>query len=380
MPPLRVLFVNHASRLSGAELVLLDVAQAFRGASALLFEDGPLRPALAAAGVTPILPDASAGFDTIKRDRSLWRALPHVGGLARMSFRVAALARRFDVVYANSQKAFALAAPACAIVRRRLVWHLHDILSTDHFGAGQIRLTVMLANRFATRVIVPSQAAAKAFEAAGGRAALLRIVPNGLDGPPASDEPADSFEDDPHGLGVKFVFGIFSRLAPWKGQAVALHALASLPDAGCLIVGGALFGEDDYARSLVGLAASLGVTDRVRFTGHSSDVPALMRSVDAVVHPSIDPEPFGRTLVEAMLARRPVIASNAGAVPEILDDGRCGLTFPPGDAAALAACLARVMAGEATAFIDPAEQRARTVYTAARMRESIRRVVTEAVA
>ena len=193
----KVLFVDHASRLSGAELVLLDVVQAFKGSSAFLFEDGPLRPALAALGITPILPEAKADFADIKRDRSLWRSLPHVAGLARMVLQLAAAARRSDLVYANSQKAFVLAAPACALVRRKLVWHLHDIMSTDHFGAGQIKLTIALANRFAARVIVPSHAAAAAFEAAGGEAPLLRVVPNGVDTPEGEQDP---IERGVHGL------------------------------------------------------------------------------------------------------------------------------------------------------------------------------------
>ena len=373
MPSARVLFVNHASRLAGAELVLLDVVQAFRGGRAFLFEEGPLRSALAAAGITSVVPSAAGGFTTIKRDRSLWRALPLLGGLAAMVVQLARAARGADVVYANSQKAFALAAPACAIARRSLVWHLHDILSPAHFGRGQIKLAIRLANSFASRVIVPSKAAAEAFTAAGGKPGLLRIVPNGLD----DGDGGVAVGRSVHGLDQAFVFGVFSRLAPWKGQAMALHALAAVPQAGCVIAGGALFGEDEYARSLLVLADALGVTDRVRFLGHRDDVPALMRSVDAVVHPSIDPEPFGRTLVEAMLARRPVIAAEAGAVPEILDGGRFGLMFPPGDHAALAACLRRVQAGEADALVDPAEERARVFYNAERMRRAIMDVVAE---
>lgn len=203
MPAAQVLFVSHASRLAGAELVLLDVVQAFRGGRAFLFEEGPLRSALAAAGISSVVPSAAGGFTTIKRDRSLWRALPLLGGLARTVVHLARAARGAEVVYANSQKAFALAAPACAIARRPLVWHLHDILSPAHFGRGQIKLATRLANGFASRVIVPSKAAADAFTAAGGKPGLLRIVPNGLDdvgAPAVAGRPA-------HGLEQAFVFG-----------------------------------------------------------------------------------------------------------------------------------------------------------------------------
>ena len=367
----RVLFVNHASRAAGAELILLDVVQAFQGASAFLFEDGPLRPALAARGVTPIWPSKDAGFASIKRDRSLLRALPHLGGLVKMALRIAAVARRHQVVYANSQKAFALAAPAAALARRPLIWHLHDILSPAHFGKGQRRLTVALANRWAARVIVPSHAAAAAFVAAGGIRERLRIIPNGLDRDPPDDDAAECLLPHP------FIFGVFSRLAPWKGQDVAIRALAELPDVGCVIAGSALFGEDEYARWLPKLAAELGVADRVRFLGQRDDVPALMTRVDAVVHPSTDPEPFGRTLVEAMLARRPVVAADAGAVPEILDGGRVGTLFTPGDAISLATALRQVRSGAGAALLDSAEARARSLYSAARMRAEIRQVVAD---
>ena len=99
MSAVRVLFVTHASRVTGAELVLLDVVQAFRGARAFLFEDGPLRSALAALDITSILPGAP-------------------GGLARMLVRLIRAARGADLVYANSPKAFALAAPACGTAPR----------------------------------------------------------------------------------------------------------------------------------------------------------------------------------------------------------------------------------------------------------------------
>ena len=184
------------------------------------------------------------------------------------------------------------------------------------------------------------------------------------------------------GLPEGFLFGVFSRLAPWKGQRVALDALAQMPGAHCAIVGGALFGEDAYERSLREAAQEMGIADRVHFLGHRGDVPRLMSAMDAVVHPSVDPEPFGRTLVEAMLCRVPVVAARTGAVPEILDEGRAGLLVPPGDAAALASSLCRVMAGDValSAMLDRAEERARRLYAAPRMIAAIRDVTAPLVA
>ena len=380
----RVLIVTHSSRLAGAELVMLDLVRAFgAGSSAFLFEDGPLREALAERRIPVAVSRHGASFASVKRDRSLARALPHLGGLAAVTAELADRARRHSLIYANSQKAFVLAAPAAALAQRPLVWHLHDILTAAHFGAGQRRLTVALANRFATGVVVPSGAAAAAFKEAGGKPELVRVVPNGLD---VALDPAWACERSSVraslGLPEGFLFGVFSRLAPWKGQRVALDALAQMPGAHCAIVGGALFGEDAYERSLREAAQEMGIADRVHFLGHRSDVPRLMSAMDAVVHPSVDPEPFGRTLVEAMLCRVPVVAAGTGAVPEILDEGRAGLLVPPGDAAALASSLRRVMAGNAAlpAMLDRAEERARRLYAAPRMIAAIRDVTAPLVA
>jgi glycosyltransferase involved in cell wall biosynthesis len=166
---------------------------------------------------------------------------------------------------------------------------------------------------------------------------------------------------------------VFSRLARWKGQHVLLEALETLPDVGCIIVGDALFGEQAYAAELKQMVLARGLADRVHFLGHRNDVPKLMMAVDAMVHPSIDPEPFGRTLVEAMLARVPVIATNAGAAPDILESGRAGTLIPPNDAAALARAIAAVLGKPATLpdQLAYALARAQTEYSVTRMLDTI---------
>src|SRR5262249_6603912 len=91
------------------------------------------------------------------------------------------------------------------------------------------------------------------------------------------------------------------------------------------------------------------------------------------VHPSIDPEPFGRTLVEAMLAGVPVIATNAGAAPDILEDGRAGTLVPPNDPVALARAIAAALARPAAlqSQLDYALARAQAEYSVTRMLDTI---------
>jgi glycosyltransferase involved in cell wall biosynthesis len=123
------------------------------------------------------------------------------------------------------------------------------------------------------------------------------------------------------------------------------------------------------------------LSDRVLFLGQRDDVPRLMQAVDVVVHPSVDPEPFGRTLVEAMLAGVPVIATDTGASAEILDGETTGTLVPPRRPDRLAAALSELL-GNPDAYAartDRARARALSRYGASRMQHDLADLILEAV-
>lgn len=369
----RVLFVNQTGVMSGAEYVLANLTVGWREASALLLEGGPLEQVLREQGLK-VSVASGAKLGAIRRDQSLFAALPLAARLLRLVGAIISASRGHDVVYANSQKAFLLSALASIAVRRPLVWHLHDIVDGRHFGKMQRRLQIFLANSRASCVIVPSTAAADAFTAAGGRSDLIRTVPNGI-----SLTPAPPLGRRAQGLPEGPLIGVFSRLAPWKGQHVVLEALTKVPDVQCILVGSALFGEDDYSVRLTGMVEQLGLGDRVHFLGQRADVPALMQAVDAVIHPSVDPEPFGLTLVEAMLAGTPVIATDAGASAEILDGGKAGTLVAANDATALADSI-RAFFADRQPFLDKvarARDRVKAVYDIVTMRRTVSAIVAK---
>jgi glycosyltransferase involved in cell wall biosynthesis len=344
MPP-RVLFLDHTAARGGAELYLLPLAQAFRAhAQVVLFSDGPLLDDLRERGVQTHLLPAPAPFLNVRREGTAWDSVAALPSLMALSLRVARRARSYDLLFANSQKSFVVACLAGVLARRPVVWNLHDILSADHFGALNRWLVVRLANGCARRVIANSEATRQSFIDQGGRPDLVDVVYNGID-PAAFDAvaPSQSTLREAAGLSLPpnaFLIGVFSRLAAWKGQHVVLEALSRLPNVHVLLVGDALFGEDhEYARGLHEQARRLGIEERVHFLGFRSDVPALMTACDAVVHSSITPEPFGRVIVEGMLAGRPVVATHGGGASEIVRDGMNGRLVPPGQSDALAAVL-----------------------------------------
>lgn len=354
----RILFVGQTGELGGAELVLADIARHHRDrCEVVLLADGPLRPRLEAAGVRTTVVAGGQALLGVSRAGGRLRTLASAPEVLRMAWRIAAAGRRCDVLYPNSQKAAIVTMLAGMLARRPVVWHLHDILSPEHFGGLQRRVVVGLANRAARRVIANSNAARDAFVAAGGRADRVGVVPNGLD--PAlfdavTDREAMALRAE-LGLADRPVVGLFGRLSPWKGQHVLIEALPMLGGVHALVVGDALFGETAYKQSVMRRASELGVADRVHWLGFRDDVPALMRAVDVVLHTSTSPEPFGRVIVEAMLARRPVLATAMGAATELLGERHDGL-IAAGDPAALAAAIERVFAIPAPALTERVER------------------------
>jgi len=381
-----VLFVDHTGMMGGAQHSLLDIAESYRerGAVALL-EDGPFAAALETRGVRVLRIDGGEALRRVKKTSAFPGVAPLVA-VARMARRVARAARSFDLLYANSPKSFLVAALAGVIARKPVVWHLRDILGQGHFSAANARTVIAVANWRAARVVANSRATADAFVAAGGRRSLVTVVHNGIDPAPFDALGPHTCREVRAELGIAsdaFVVGIFSRLHPWKGQSVLLDAVARMPGVHALVVGGALFsGEAPYELELRARAELPSYAGRVHMLGARDDVPRLLAACNVVVHASVLPEPFGRVLVEAMLAGRPVIASNAGGVPEVVTDGETGVLVPPGDARALGEALdaLRRDAARTAAMAQRGAARARERFSRDAMLAGVRRVVSEVAA
>lgn len=364
---MKILYLDQSAELGGAELCLFDeVTHLPHQATVLLFEDGPLRERFALAGVK-VAVVAPAARIAVRRESGLLAAvsaLPAAAGLVRT---VARHARGHDLIYANSQKAFVIGAFAAALSGRKLVWRLNDVLSAAHFSATLRRLAVFLANWKASRVIVNSTATGEAFASVGGDRTRLAVAYPGIAEAPFRAVPSETIARLHAELGGarRKLIGVFGRLAAWKGQGVFIDALAQLPNAIGVIVGGPLFGEDAYEATLRRQVEAAGLADRIRFLGFRSDIPALMQAMDIIVHSSIAPEPFGRVVVEAMLAGRPVVASAAGGVLEILEHGKTGILYEPGNAEALAEALRALIADphHAATIAATGHARARSIFT-----------------
>ena len=377
---MKIFFLDQSGELGGAELCLADIAPAFQPDCLVgLLQAGPFKTLLEsqAIPVTVLARDSLA----VRKDSGWLAGLSSLGQLLPLIKKTAQIASGYDVIYANTPKAMIVGALASALSRCPLVYHLHDIISLEHFSGTNRKLLVGLANRFASLVIANSLASQAAFVAAGGNPNKVSVVYNGFRPDRYAPMPENLLRHE-LGLQDKFVVGHFSRLSPWKGQHVLIEALTHCPtNVVALLVGDALFGEADYVALLKQQVQTLNLGDRVHFLGFRDEIPALMQTCDVVTHTSTAPEPFGRVIVEAMLCQRVAIAAAAGGATELIDHGKTGWLCPPNQPQKLAELILATYQHpeQATAMATAAKAEASATFNLAHTNQQIRSLLAQVI-
>lgn len=144
--------------------------------------------------------------------------------------------------------------------------------------------------------------------------------------------------------------GAVGRVVAYKGHSYLVEAadmLARDKAPWAALLRFAIVGDGPLLDKIKAQAASSAAADRITFTGHRNDIPAVMNALDIFVLPS-DAEHFGRVAIEAMACGKPVIGTDAGGVPEIVIDGATGLLAPPMNSVALALAIGKLAADDAT--------------------------------
>lgn len=373
MSQTRVLFLDHTAALGGGEIALFNLVRSLNSRKfkpiVVLGAEGPLADRLRPIADTSILPLAKS-VASQKKDNLGIATLLRVGDMLSAFTYVCRLVRfikeqKIDLIHTNSLKADILGGAAGRLSSRPVVWHVRDRIEDDYLPKIVVHAFRFLSLVIPTYVIANSAATLRTLHLRRG--ARGTSIPSGIDlnGKTAvvHDGTSPGVIAERDSLRSGFRVGLVGRISPWKGQHVFIQAAALVhkrfPDARFFVIGAALFGEDQYDHEVRRMPGDLGIGDVVEFTGFRNDIRHTIAELDLLVHASTKGEPFGQVIIEGMAAGKPVVATNGGGVPEIVEDGETGLLVPMGDVTAMAEAICQVLS-------DPA--RARTMGERARKR------------
>lgn len=300
-------------------------------ATVVVTDEGPYAERLRADGTRMRVVAAPAAWRAYGRSLERRGAAAAVASLPgywrRLRRAFSALAP--DVVHVNDHRGILLAAPAAALARKPIVWHLH--------GSYPSRAITLLGRLLASRIVVVS-AATRDEQPWLPRGRKVVVLHNGLI--------AEHAEPPARNGGTRKLLATGARHHPDKGLDVLLRAAAIVrerdPQIHVVIAGAPQPGYEAHEQELQALTSELGLEDTVTFAGLVRDPLELWRSADVYVQPSRR-EPFGLCVIEAMSVGTPVVTTGVGGMREIVEPNRNGLQVEADDPPALAAAIRSVL-------------------------------------
>jgi glycosyltransferase involved in cell wall biosynthesis len=367
-----VLFVDHTARLSGGEIALSRLLTGIDRTKirpiVLLGEDGPLVEKLHAIGVETHVYELERSIKDVRKDSlnlfAILRKLVGIAPFARYCRLVGEFAKqnKVDIIHTNSLKSDLYGGIAGRLNNIPVVWHIRDHINDSYLPRPAVIAFRYLSNIIPSFIVANSSSTLALVKVK--RSDCTMVIPSGID---VSDDvhlnrsslPTSSSNKNRSTREIRI--GIVGRLAPWKGQHIFVKAAAKLHKLGYkakyVIVGAALFGEDDYEQKLQKSVIDLGIENSIEFLGFCADVPSVLQDLDILVHASTTPEPFGQVVIEGMAAGLAVIGTDGGGVKEIISHQENGILIPMDDVDSMA---------EAIRLLIDKPERAKQLGTAAR--------------
>jgi len=259
--------------------------------------------------------------------KSLWTILRSAGALRKIIQK-----EKIDIVHARSRVPGWIAFFACKKTKAKFITTCHGYYSNHFFSKvmGWPRLVIVPSEVIGRHMIdnfkVPSE--------------NIRCIPRSVDLKRFQVKKEESTEPSCR-------ISIVGRMTPLKGHKYFLNAMAKvvrfLPFVKIWIIGDVPPQKEAYRKELELLARRLGLVDHVEFLGTRKDVPQLLAQTDVLVMASIEPESFGRVILEAQAVGVPVVATQIGGAVEIIEDGKTGLLVPPRATDEMAHAVMRIL-------------------------------------
>lgn len=330
-----ILFIHQSAELYGSDKTLLLLIRHINRERfcpvVILPNEGPLKKALELENIevyiTPVIKLHRKMF-TPKNMVSLLKQI-------KQAFRIVNKINEnynFEIVYSNTL-AVLLGYLFAKKNRIKHVWHVHEIIESPKIVAKIFRFLLHTKCNFFT--IYNSNATADFWKSSGQKNIDYEVVTNGLEVPssPLLVNEIVAIRKEIFDVNNEIVIGLVGRINKWKGQFILLEAFSKLikkyPDLRLIFVGSTTENQSYILKELTAKIDAFQIVNQVKIVPFQPDINKIWSAIDIAIVPSVEPEPFGLVAVEAMLAKKPVIASNHGGLTEIVIHEHTGFLVQP---------------------------------------------------
>jgi len=336
---IRLLYLNPVARISGAErslLALWHILDKKFQPFLVVPEEGPLAEKAREKKVEVAVLSHLPRWERRNRWFKFWQTITGAWELKKFIQQ-----KGIALLHVNSVRSGLLGGLAAKLSRIPCILHVRDI----YFSPFTSEPRALLLDFLSDALVAVSEATSQSIQQKRKKLARkIRVIYNGLDLREIDSVPTVNIRQELGFRPQETLIGYFGLISPVKGLAFLLEAgqkiIAHYPDTRILVVGQRLQEEDRaFEEKLKEWADRSGLASHIHFLGWRDDSLAIMKAVDIVVHPAVYPEPLPRALLEAAACCRPIVATQVGGIPEIIENGVSGLLVPPGESAHLAEAI-----------------------------------------
>jgi glycosyltransferase involved in cell wall biosynthesis len=350
---INLLFIHQSGEMYGSDktlLFLLKYLDKSRFTSVVILpSEGPLKIALENENIKVVI------APVLKLHRKMFSVKEIYNFLNDSKKAVSTMdilhkTHHFDIIYSNTL-AVLLGINYARKRKIKHIWHIHEIIESPklikHFFLKLIQIkanTKIIYNSFATSKFwnVNSIIARKSVIILNGLESIKEILPE----KEIQKIRLDFFNADSN----EIVIALIGRINSWKGQAILLEGFVELAKLNTNIklvfIGSTPPNQDYLVADLHNKITECNITEKVAIIPFQENIADFWQSIDIAVVPSIEPEPFGLVAVEAMLAKKPVVASNHGGLSEIVVNNETGLLVEPRNVNELIIALQKLIENE----------------------------------
>lgn len=230
------------------------------------------------------------------------------------------------------------------------IWHVHEIIESPKIVAKFFNF--LLNSKSNSYTIYNSQATASFWESISKKKDNYKVITNGLEIPSKDVLPLETthVRENLFMVNNELVIGLVGRINRWKGQFILLEAFKYLTkkhsNLKLIFIGSTTENQSYILEELESNINTYNLKEDVKIIPFQSNITKIWSAIDIAIVPSTEPEPFGLVAVEAMLAKKPVIASNHGGLTEIIKNNETGFLFEPNNVQELSEAIDKLIRNE----------------------------------